>query len=648
MSDLPDEPNLSLLDILISAATTHVGKSKPSKRSKPCMTPHVRAKIRNRNRLRQTIHQNRQEWIDACREATEAINEAKTESWKNLLQDAMSNSDGPNMWKVIQGLNGTPDANSPNEAMSHNGRTITDTKSKANVFINHYARVSKLKMSQSDRDINRQFKKSIKVPSPDDESCTPILMSELQSAIKKMKGKGAAGPDNIPPSFLKSLGPLALQELLSIFNSSFSLAHCPRIWRVATIIPLLKAGKAPSEVASFRPITSCVVKLLERILADRLYYIAETNNMFGRFQAGFRKGQSCEDQVTRINQAVEEGFQQRPMQRSVLTLLDFSKAYDTVWREKLPLHMLNTDIPPTFICWIRSFLIDRRGSIQLFNVFSSCHSFTQGLPQGSVLAPLLFLFYINDLATTLNNDAVIALFADDVSILTTARKREDAEATAQSVVSFVVTWSQEWKLNLNAEKSEVCPFSTWSNNSSWNPTIFIGNQKVRVNTTPRLLGVILDRSLTFNAHIKKLTTSLASSIRIIRATAHTSWGWRRTTLKMAFHALVRSKLDYAAPAWQPWLSETNLTNLDRLQNRSLRLITGQLVSTPLEALRLEADVQSYSTCSKRLILKASKKNTAQHRRPSKTYFPRCQHPTKPSKSLKLPLKSRKTLDSLAT
>ena len=79
------------------------------------------------------IHQNRQEWIDACREANEGINEAKTESWKNL-QDAMSNSDGPNMWKVIQGLNGTPDANSPNEVMSHNGQTITDIKSKANIL----------------------------------------------------------------------------------------------------------------------------------------------------------------------------------------------------------------------------------------------------------------------------------------------------------------------------------------------------------------------------------------------------------------------------------------------------------------------------------------------------------------------------------
>ena len=126
------------------------------------------------------------------------------------------------------------------------------------------------------------------------------------------------------------------------------------------------------------------------------------------------------------------------MKCSVLTLLDFSKAYDTVWREKLLLPMLNTGIPPRLIRWIQSFLNDCRGRVQLFNVFSSSQHFTQGLPQGFVLAPLLFLFYINDLASTLNDDAVIALFADDVSFLTTAHKKEDAEAAGQSVVNSVV------------------------------------------------------------------------------------------------------------------------------------------------------------------------------------------------------------------
>ena len=119
----------------------------------------MQAKIRNRNRLCQTIHQNHQEEIGACCEATEAINEVKTESWSQKTENRKQ--------KVIQGLNGTPDANSPNEAMSHNGGTITDIKSKANVFINHYARVSKLNMSQSDRDTNWQFKKRTNAPSVD-------------------------------------------------------------------------------------------------------------------------------------------------------------------------------------------------------------------------------------------------------------------------------------------------------------------------------------------------------------------------------------------------------------------------------------------------------------------------------------------------
>ena len=134
-------------DIVIFAAAIHNGKTKHIKKCKPRMTPHVWTKIHTRNRLRRKIHQNQQQWIDACFETTEAINETKTESCKDLLQDEMSNSDSPNMWKVIQVLNSTPDVNSPNSPMSHNGQTITDIKSKVYVFINQYARVNKQNMS---------------------------------------------------------------------------------------------------------------------------------------------------------------------------------------------------------------------------------------------------------------------------------------------------------------------------------------------------------------------------------------------------------------------------------------------------------------------------------------------------------------------
>ena len=183
------------------------------------------------------------------------------------------------------------------------------------------------------------------------------------------------------------------------------------------------ARKSSSEVTSFRPSnTSCVAKLLEHNLADR-----KPKNLFSPFQAGF-----C------IVQAVEVGFQPCRMQCSVLALLDFSKAYDMVWREKLLLNMLDTGIPPTFMRWLRSFFNNHRACVLFLNVFSSSRRFTQRLPQGCVLAPLLFLFYINYLASLLKDNAVIALFADDVSILTTTRKKEDAQGAAQSVVNSML------------------------------------------------------------------------------------------------------------------------------------------------------------------------------------------------------------------
>ena len=260
--------------------------------------------------------------------------------------------------------------------------------------------------------------------------------------------------------------------------------------------------------------------------------------------------------------------------------------------------MLDTGIPSTFIRCIWSFFNDCRTRFKVFNAFSSSRRFTQGLPQGSFLVPLLVLFSINNLASLLNND---------VSIPTTVRKKEDAVVVSKSALNSMFIWIQKWKLNLDADKSEVFPFSTWPNESYWQPALFIGPKKIQVNATPRLLGVILDGSLTFNVHLKKRTTFLSSSLHIIRATAHTFWGWCYSTLKIAFHALIHSKLDYAAPVYQSWLCTTNLSCLDCLQNCSLWFITGQLVSTSLEALCLEADAQSYQTCRNCLILKAQEK-----------------------------------------
>ena len=267
-----------------------------------------------------------------------------------------------------------------------------------------------------------------------------------------MKGKGTAGPHNIAPHFWSH----------SVFWPSRNY-HRYSTHHFHLFTPHESGGFPPSfhysklenlQVKSPLSVPSVSRHVLSNIWIVFLLIVSTTlpkpttcsvdsKRVFVKDGAGF----------TSIVQAVEDGFQQRLMKGSVLTLLDFSKAYNTVWREKLLLHMLNIGIPPTIIRSIRSFLNDRRGRLQPFDVFGSSWCYMQGLPQGFVLVPLLFLFYINDLASSLNNDTVIALFADNVSILTTAWKKEGAEAAAHSVVNSVVIWSKVWKLNLNADKA---------------------------------------------------------------------------------------------------------------------------------------------------------------------------------------------------
>ena len=155
--------------------------------------------------------------------------------------------------------------------------------------------------------------------------------------------------------------------LLNIINFSFSTGQIPQIWRNAVIIPLLKAKKPASQLSLYRPIalTSCVVKLFERMIANRLTIMAERNGWFHQYQAGFRKGRNCSDQILRIVQKIDDGFQQK--KKSVIALLDLSKAYDMVWQQKLIITMKETGVPQQFLQWISNFLQNRQAKVRLNN-----------------------------------------------------------------------------------------------------------------------------------------------------------------------------------------------------------------------------------------------------------------------------------------
>jgi ribonuclease HI len=566
------------------------------------LTPTVKAAVKRRNRLRRKVKTQRREWLEACVEVRKVTEEARDNKWREIVEGALQEEDERKVWSFIKSLNGSPTSNSPNEAIKVNGKLLTSSKKKADAFMNHYAEVSSLKLSKEDRAERRRMKQLLQKASVDGASGKPFTMRELDRALSKMKTKGAPGPDEIPPSFLKALGPLAKQELLEIFNASLEGADVPQIWRRAIIVPLLKAGKSPAKLASYRPIslTSCVVKLLERMIANRLIHLAETNGWFSRLQAGFRKTRSCEDQILKITQAIDDAFQSKPMKRSVLVLLDYSRAYDTVWRERLIHCMAEKGVPLTLLRWIASFLQDRQARVRYADTLSKNRFLKQGVPQGAVLSPILFLFYINSLAELLEKelpelDAEIALFADDVTILASDVNKLKAQETAQKLVDVVAEWSQRWKLTLNTEKSQTCFFTNSTKEAKWTPQITIDGKEIPFEKNPRLLGVILDRSLCFGPQVEAVTEQATAKLKILGALSFTNWGWRKDDLKKIYNAFVHSKLFYAGCGWMGWLSPTAIQKLQVVMNQAMRRMSGQYKASPVEALLLENRMVSVIT-----------------------------------------------------
>ena len=592
--------------VALEAAHIHVGRCPVDRNRKTWLTADVRKAIRERNALRRQIGSRREEWIQACRRVRELIRETKERQWRHFVEELEWDTDRAKVWRVIRSLSGAPrPSGGRSEILAHEGREYLPGRQKAEVFAKHYASVSRLRFSKPERAIARAARRRVREACEEEDEgleSSPFTLDELDRALCLMKARSAGGADGIAPRFLKALGPVARQFLLNCFNTSWTTGYCPQSWRNGVIIPLLKSGKPASMVESYRPVclTSCLAKTMERMVAMRLQHMAESNGWWCGEQAGFRRLRCTEDQVIRLTQSISDGFQSRPAQRTVLALLDFSKAYDTVWREELLSELVGAGVPRRFVQWLRGFLRNRKACVRVDGVQGQFRAFKQGLPQGSVLAPLLFLFYINSLKAAIPNDVCMSMYADDVVVWAQDRSKERAAAQVEEAVTAVVQWSSRKKLRLSAGKCAVAFFSSDPREASWRPVVRVGGDVIRFEPRPSFLGVEFDRTLSFRSHAASVAGRAISRCRVLAALSGQEWGWDRRSLVQVFLCYIRPLLDFCAAGWQPWLAASNFAVLERAQNRALRWVTGQCRTTPTEALTLEAGLPQYRTVSRRL------------------------------------------------
>ena len=196
--------------------------------------------------------------------------------------------------------------------------------------------------------------------------CSPFTLAKFLAAASNLSSSTATGPDKVAYPMLKHLPRSGMDFLLYIFNLSWCSHSFPSIWKTSSIIPIHKMEKPLDSPASFRPIslTSCVSKLIERIILSHLLFFLESNSILSPRQAGFCPGRSTLDQILYLSQSISDGFNKpRPGSRTILSTIDFSKAFDSAWHPALFHKLISRGLPSCFARWTQSFLSDRRASV---------------------------------------------------------------------------------------------------------------------------------------------------------------------------------------------------------------------------------------------------------------------------------------------
>ena len=257
-------------------------------------------------------------------------------------------------------------------------------------------------------------------------------------------------------------------------------------------------------------------------------------------QAGFRPGRSTLDQILFLSQSILDGFNKpKPGSRTILSTIDFSKAFDSVWHPTLFRKLVLAGLPPCFARSTKSFLSDRRACVVYQNHKRCSFRVRQGVPQGSVLGLVIFSPFMNDLPASLHSSVRCSLYADDLAIWSSSPLAPTAVEATQGALCQLERWSEYWCLPLNPSKCEASFFAVDPHQAILQPNLLLLGSRLRFNPTPTFLGITFDRTLSFSKHVSSLKAKFFTRLKALRCISASSWGPSKKSLSLLYKAFLR-------------------------------------------------------------------------------------------------------------
>ena len=394
-----------------------------------------------------------------------------------------------------------------------------------------------------------------------------VSQTFVSSQLRRLQARKAVGLDSIPARLLIDSADIIAGPLTVIINKSLTSACVPQDWKAARVLPIFKKGKA-DDMDNYRPISILPVlsKILERAVHQQLYRYLQRYSILSPYQCGFRKSYSTEFAALSLADTIRRNIDQGRLTGAVF--IDLRKAFDTVDHTLLLNKLSSVGILDGELDWFKNYLCNRKQIVEYQGVSSDTEFVSVGVPQGSILGPLLFILHINDLPGALSNCSVL-MYADDTVLYCSDSHASSIEYKLNQGLQEVNKWLGENSLFLNAVKTEAMLFGTsprLSNVDNFN--ILVNGVAIKRVSKFKYLGVIFDERLSWNDHVKYILTKAGSRIGMLNRIRSSITSY---SANVVYTSLIRPILEYCDTVWGT-CGEGNNNLIERLQNRASRIV----------------------------------------------------------------------------
>ena len=541
----------------------------------PWITTHIKRLIRRRKRAYRVAKrtQNPHDWNkfkQLRNKATAAIRESK-QAMNDRLADKLKSSDlsSKQWWSILKSFI-SPTSNSTIPPLEKNGTVYANDTEKANVLNDFFKHQTLL------NDDNVELPDIIPYPVHENLSSISLTPDEVETTLKSLPVGKATGPDEISNRMLKEISREIAAPITDFFNHSLNTGEVPDSFKESHIVPVPKGGD-PSDVGNHRPISllSNINKTLERLVFKYLFNHFRDNNIITPFQSGFTPGDSPVNQLTYLYNTFCQALDSEKEVRVVFC--DILKAFDRVWHRGLIHKLRAAGISGRQLKWFVSYLENRKQRVVLPGGKSNWEYIHAGVPQGSILGPLLFLLYINDIVNEIGSN--IRLFADDTSLFIIVENPYEAAMVLNSDLLKISRWANLWLVKFNPNKNEVMLF-TRKFDIQDHPPVIMMDQQIQDAQFHKHLGVYFSSDCSWHHHINYIKQKAWTRINVMRKL---KFILDRKSLETIYITFIRPLLEYADIIWDN-CSDQEKKDLEKLQTEAARIATGATKLVSIEKL----------------------------------------------------------------